>query len=87
MSSPDTSAGSSWAVSTCWATVPASVLGARPGRVEAREGEEHDEPEQHREAGGEHAEHAGGPVAVVEVAAVGRPAAHQQHGGDGDGRP
>ena len=45
----------------------------------AGEGEEDDKPEQHREAGGEHAEEAGRAVAVVEVAALGRAAADEQH--------
>ena len=48
-------------------------LGAGARRVEALEREEHDEPEQHGEPGREHAEHAGRAVAVLEVAALGRP--------------
>ena len=64
----------------------ASVLGAGARRVVAREREEHHEAEQDREPGGEHAEYAGRAVAVVEVAAVGRTTAHEQHQGDSRGR-
>ena len=65
------------------------LLGARPRLVVALEGEEDDEPEQHREPGGEHAEDARGAVAVGEAAALGRAPAHEQHrrhreGGDRD---
>ena len=35
--------------------------------------------QQHREPGRQHAEHAGGPVTVVEIAAIWRIATHQQH--------
>ena len=38
----------------------ASLLGATARRVEALEGKKDDEPGQHREAGGEDAEHPGG---------------------------
>ena len=48
------------------------------GLVEAGERQEDDEAEQHREAGGQHAEHAGRPVAVVEEAAVGGPTPHDE---------
>ena len=43
-------------------------LGAASRRVEALEGEEDDEPEQHGEPGREDAEDSGGAVAVLEVA-------------------
>ena len=62
-------------------------LGAGARRVVAREREEHDEAEQHREPGGQHAEHARRPVAVVEVAAVRCLATDEQHGADGGSRP
>ena len=71
------------AVSTCCATMQRLGLRAGPGRVVAGERQEHHEAEQHREPGRQHAEHAGGTVAVVEVAAVRRPAPHQQHRPDG----
>ena len=60
-------------------------LGALARLVVAREGEEHDEAEEHGEAGRQHAEHAGGPVAVGEEPLLGRPAAHEEHRGDTDG--
>src|SRR6185503_916132 len=50
----------------------------------ALEGEEDDEPEQDGKARSEHAEDAGRTIAVLEVAAVGRPTADEQHGGDGN---
>ena len=53
-------------------------LGAGVCRVVAGEGQEDHEAEQHGETGRQHAEHAGGTVAVVEIAAIGRAAAHQQ---------
>ena len=58
-------------------------LGPRLGVVVAGEGEEHDEPEQEGEPGGEHPEHPGGAVAVAEVATLRGAPADQQHGGDG----
>ena len=45
-------------------------------------GEDHDEPEQEGEPGGQDPEHPGGAVAVGEVAAVRGAPADQQHGGD-----
>jgi hypothetical protein len=57
-------------------------LRAAPGGVVALEGEEDDEADQDREARREHAEHAGGPVAVREVASGGCVAPDEQHHGD-----
>ena len=59
-------------------------LGAGARLVVAREGEEDDEAEQNREAGRQHAEHAGGAVSVGEIAPLGRPPADEQHRRDGD---
>ena len=58
-------------------------LGPRLGVVVAGEGEEHDEPEQQGEPGGEHPEHPGGAVAVAEEAPLRGAPADRQHGGDG----
>ena len=57
-----------------------------PGLVVALEGEDDDQPEQDREAGGDHAEHPGRPVAVGEVAAFRSAAADEQHRGHRDAR-
>ena len=59
-------------------------LRSRPGLVVALEGQEDDEAEQDGEAGGEDAEDAGCPIAVREVAALRRAAAHEEHRRDGD---
>ena len=58
------------------------LLGARPRLVIAREGEEDDEAQEHREARRQHAEDPRRAIAVGEVAALGRPAADEQQGGD-----
>ena len=85
MSSAAESPGKNWAVWTCCATMVASVLGTRARLVVRREAEEDDEPEEHREAGGEDTEDARGSVTVLEVAALRSTPAHQQHRRDGDG--
>ena len=54
-------------------------LGAATRGVEALEREEDDEPEEHGEPGREHAEDAGGAVAVLEVASRRSSAANEQH--------
>ena len=59
-------------------------LGAGPRLVVRRERQEDDETEQHGESGGQHAEDARGAVTVAEVAALGRPPAHEEHRRDGD---
>jgi hypothetical protein len=65
------------AVSYCWATSRASV--SAPLRDWSYgEGQEDDEPQQDREAGGQHPEHTCGPVAVLEDAAGRRVAADEQ---------
>jgi hypothetical protein len=61
-------------------------LGTGSSRVVAREGEEHDEAEQHGEPGRQHAEHAGSAVTVVEVAAIGCGPPHPEHRPDRDPR-
>ena len=61
-------------------------LGAAARHVVVREREEDDEAEEDGEAGGEHAEDARGPVAVVEVATRRRPTPHEQHQRDGHRR-
>jgi len=66
------------AVSTCWATIRAS-LSAPERRVVAGEREERDEAEQYGEAGRQHVEQPRRQVAVGEVAAL-RPPPDQQHG-------
>ena len=60
------------------------VDGAAARGVEALEGEEDDEAEEHGEAGREDAEHPGRAIAVLEVAPLGRAPADEQHRGDGD---
>ena len=61
-------------------------FGPRARLVVAREGQEDDEAEQDGEPGRQHPEHARGPIAVREVAALRRAATHQEHGGDREGR-
>ena len=78
-------AGRSCAVWNCWATTCRLVLGAGARGVVALEGEEDDEPEHHGEPGRDHAEHAGCAVAVLEVAALGRRPADEQHRADRHG--
>ena len=53
---------------------------AAAGLVVAGEGQEDDEPQQDREAGGQHPEHARGAVAVLEDAAGRGVAADEQQG-------
>src|SRR6185503_11837635 len=59
-------------------------LGARARLVVAREHQEDDESEQHRESRGQDAEHAGRTISVCEVAALRRPPAHEEHRRDRD---
>ena len=54
------------------------LLGSGPRLVVAREREEDDEAEQHREPGREHSEDACRAIAVLEVAAFGSASAHEQ---------
>ena len=58
-------------------------LGAGSRRVIALEGEEDNETDEDREARCEHAEDAGGAIAVLEVAPFGRTAPDEQHRADG----
>jgi hypothetical protein len=61
------------------------VLGAGARGVVALEREEDDEAEHHGEPGRDHTKHSGRAVAVLEVAALGRRPAHEQHHADRHG--
>ena len=58
---------------------PCLGLGAAARRVEALEREEDDEADQHREAGRKDAKDPGRAIAILEVAALGRTPADEQH--------
>ena len=60
-------------------------LAARPRLIVRREGQEDDEAREDREAAGQDAEHAGGAVAVGEVAALRRPPPDEEHRRDSRG--
>ena len=59
-------------------------LRAAPRLVIAREREKDDEPREDREARRQHPEHTRGPVAILEVTALGRRPPHEQHRADRD---